>query len=188
MIVSSNEMQFEGGVFQQFCERLGIKQAFTSAYHPQVLWAHRTSLKRSNGESPFSLTYGTKAVLPIEISIPTKRTRRVDTTQNEKDLRINLEVLEERREIAAIREATYKKKLEQYYNKKVKSSTFNPGDYVLRLNSASQVEYTGKMGPTWEGPYKVLEANGKGAYVLSTLKGRIIPRTWNKVNLQKYYM
>ncbi|GJR28755.1 reverse transcriptase domain-containing protein [Tanacetum coccineum] len=133
---------------------------------PQVLWAHRTSPKRSNGESPFSLTYGTEAVLLIEISIPTKRTKKVDLTQNEKDLRINLEVLEERRETAAIREATYKKKLKKYYNKKAMPSTYKPEDYVLRLNSASKVEYTGKMGPTWEGPYKVLESNGTGAYVL----------------------
>ncbi|GJZ07331.1 reverse transcriptase domain-containing protein [Tanacetum coccineum] len=146
---------------------------------PQVLWAHRTRPKRSNRESPFSLTYETKAISPIEISIPTKRTRKIDPIQNEKDLRINLEVLEERREIAAIREAAYKKKLEKYYNKKVKPSTFKSGDYMLWLNSASQVEYTRKMGPTWEGPYKVLEADGKGAYVLSKLKERVIPRTWN---------
>nr|GEX98159.1 reverse transcriptase domain-containing protein [Tanacetum cinerariifolium] len=102
---------------------------------------------------------------------------------NKKDLRINLEVLKERREIAAIREAGYKKKLEKYYKKKARPSTYKRGDYVLRLNNASKMEYTGKMGPTWEGPYKVLEAEGIGAYVLSTLKGRIIPTTWNRVNL-----
>ncbi|GJR72932.1 reverse transcriptase domain-containing protein [Tanacetum coccineum] len=210
MIVSDNGTQFEEGVFPQFCERLKIKQAFTSVYHPQgngltevtnkeivkgiekrlgithkgwvdellqVLWAHGTSLKRSNGESPFSLTYETEAVLTIEISIPIKRTRKEDPTQNEKDLRINLKVLEERTEIAAVMEVAYKKKLEQYYNNKVRPSTYKLGNYVLRLNSASKVEYMGKMGPTWEGPYKVLEADGKGAYVLSTLKGRIILRT-----------
>ncbi|GJR28678.1 hypothetical protein Tco_1104910 [Tanacetum coccineum] len=131
---------------------------------------------------------GTEAVMLIEISIPTKRTKRVDPTQNKKDLKINLEILEERREIAAIREAAYKKKLKRYYNKKVRPSTYKPGDYVLRLNSSSKAEYTGKMGLTWEGPNKVLEAGGTGAYVLSNLKGRVIPRTWNRVNLQKYYM
>ncbi|GJR06850.1 reverse transcriptase domain-containing protein [Tanacetum coccineum] len=111
MIVSDNGTRFEEGVFPQFCERLKIKQALTSVYHPQgngltevknkeifkgiekrlirtqkgwvdelpqVLWAHRTSPKKSNEESAFSLTYGTEAVLPIEISIPTKRTRKVD--------------------------------------------------------------------------------------------------------------
>ncbi|GJY07479.1 reverse transcriptase domain-containing protein [Tanacetum coccineum] len=31
-----------------------------------VLWAHRTMIKSSNGETPFSLTYGTEAVIPVE--------------------------------------------------------------------------------------------------------------------------
>ncbi|GJV58720.1 reverse transcriptase domain-containing protein [Tanacetum coccineum] len=168
MIVSDNEKQFKEGVFPQFCERLEIKQALTlmkvtnkeivkeiekrlGRTHkgwvdelPQVLWAHRTNPKRSNGESPFSLTYGTEVVMPIEISIPTKRTKRVDPTQNEKDLKINLEILEERREIAAIREAAYKEKLERYYNKKIRPSTYKPGDYVLLLNSASKKNTQGK--------------------------------------------
>ncbi|GJY30397.1 reverse transcriptase domain-containing protein [Tanacetum coccineum] len=38
---------------------------------PKVLWAHRTMKKTSNGETPFSLTYGTEAVIPTEIDMPT---------------------------------------------------------------------------------------------------------------------
>ncbi|GJR36840.1 reverse transcriptase domain-containing protein [Tanacetum coccineum] len=41
---------------------------------PNVLWAHRTTPKMSNGETPFSLAYGTEAVIPAEIGIPTRRT------------------------------------------------------------------------------------------------------------------
>nr|GEU35316.1 reverse transcriptase domain-containing protein [Tanacetum cinerariifolium] len=104
---------------------------YTGPRTPASPMAHKTSPETRNEESPFSLTYGVEAVLPIEISIPTKRTRKVDPTQNDKDLRINLEVLEERREIAAIREAAYKKKIEQYYNKKVRPSKYKPKDYVL---------------------------------------------------------
>nr|GEV49542.1 reverse transcriptase domain-containing protein [Tanacetum cinerariifolium] len=40
---------------------------------PQVLWAHRTTLKSSNGETPFSLVYGLEAVILIEISVETRR-------------------------------------------------------------------------------------------------------------------
>ncbi|GKA06525.1 reverse transcriptase domain-containing protein [Tanacetum coccineum] len=39
-------------------------------------------------------------------------------------------------------------------------STFKPGEYVLRLNSASKAEYQGKIGTTWEGTYIVVEAYG----------------------------
>ncbi|GJQ95698.1 reverse transcriptase domain-containing protein [Tanacetum coccineum] len=70
-----------------------------------VLWAHRTMIKSSNGDTPFSLTYGTEAVIPTEIRIPTFRTAEVDVTKNNEALEINLELLEEKREQAAIREA-----------------------------------------------------------------------------------
>ncbi|GJW49701.1 reverse transcriptase domain-containing protein [Tanacetum coccineum] len=36
-----------------------------------ILWAHQTMLKTSNGETPFSLTYGSEAVIPVEIGMPT---------------------------------------------------------------------------------------------------------------------
>ncbi|GJV03552.1 reverse transcriptase domain-containing protein [Tanacetum coccineum] len=41
---------------------------------PHVLWAHRTMIKSSHGDTPFSLTYGTEAVIPAEIRMPTYRT------------------------------------------------------------------------------------------------------------------
>ncbi|GJU80734.1 reverse transcriptase domain-containing protein [Tanacetum coccineum] len=41
---------------------------------PNVLWAHRTTPKMSNGETPFCLAYGTETVIPAEIGIPTRRT------------------------------------------------------------------------------------------------------------------
>ncbi|XP_071700350.1 uncharacterized protein [Rutidosis leptorrhynchoides] len=34
---------------------------------PKVLWAHRTTPKASTGETPFSLVYGSEAVVPAEI-------------------------------------------------------------------------------------------------------------------------
>ncbi|GKB61676.1 reverse transcriptase domain-containing protein [Tanacetum coccineum] len=72
---------------------------------PHVLWAHRTMIKSSNGDTSFSLTYGTESVIPAEIGMPTLRTAEVDLVQNDEALEINLDLLEERREQAAIREA-----------------------------------------------------------------------------------
>ena len=40
---------------------------------PGVLWAYRTTTKTSTSETPFSLAYGTKAVIPIECGIPSVR-------------------------------------------------------------------------------------------------------------------
>ncbi|GKE13712.1 reverse transcriptase domain-containing protein [Tanacetum coccineum] len=72
---------------------------------PQVLWAHRTTLKSSNSETPFSLVFGSEAVIPIEISMETKRINEFEVRQNEKRHRQELDILKDRREIASIKEA-----------------------------------------------------------------------------------
>ncbi|GKG22203.1 reverse transcriptase domain-containing protein, partial [Tanacetum coccineum] len=95
---------------------------------PHVIWAHRTMIKSSNGETPFSLTYGTEAVIPAEIGMPTLRTAKVDKDSNNEALGINLDLIEERREQAAIQEAKSKQKMEKYYNSRVRGTSFKPGE------------------------------------------------------------
>ncbi|GKE44782.1 reverse transcriptase domain-containing protein, partial [Tanacetum coccineum] len=94
---------------------------------PHVLLAHRTMIKSSNGDTPFPLTYGTKAVIPVEIGMPTYRTAIVDIVRNDDEIRLNLYLLEERRERAAIRKAKAKSKMMRYYNARVRGVTFKPG-------------------------------------------------------------
>ncbi|GKE01182.1 reverse transcriptase domain-containing protein [Tanacetum coccineum] len=155
---------------------------------PHVLLAHRTMIKSSNGDTPFSLTYGTEAVIPAEICMPTLRTTEIDMVKNDEALKINLGLLEERREQAAIREARSKAKMEKYYNSKVRNTSFKPGDLVYRNNDVSHARDSGELGPKWEGPYKVTEAPGKGAYKLRDRDGKLLSRTWNVHNLKKCYM
>ncbi|GKE86371.1 hypothetical protein Tco_1560113 [Tanacetum coccineum] len=134
-------------------------------------------IKSSNRDTPFLLTYGTEAVIPAKIGMPTIRTAEVDLVQNNEALEINLDLLEEKREEAAIREAKSKAKMEKYYNAKVQNTSFKPGDLVYRNNDASRAEDTGKLGPKWEGPYEVSEALGNGAYKLRDRDGKQLPRT-----------
>ena len=44
-----------------------------SAHLTNVLWAYRSSLKTATRFSPFSLIYGTEAISPVELVIPTLR-------------------------------------------------------------------------------------------------------------------
>ncbi|GKC66619.1 reverse transcriptase domain-containing protein [Tanacetum coccineum] len=120
-----------------------------------VLWAHRTMVKSSNEDTLFSLTYGMEAVIPAEIGMPTFRTAELDMAENDEAFQINIEILEEKREQAAITEAKSKRQMEKYYNVKVQNKSFRPGDLVYRNNEASRAEDTGKLGPKWEGPYEV---------------------------------
>nr|GEX07931.1 reverse transcriptase domain-containing protein [Tanacetum cinerariifolium] len=85
-----------------------------------------------------NVTYRTEAVIPTEIRMPTYRTAVVDVVYNDEELRLNLDLLEERRECAAIREAKAKLKMTK------------PGDFVYRSNDASHAVAGGKLGPKWE--------------------------------------
>nr|GEV52376.1 hypothetical protein [Tanacetum cinerariifolium] len=80
---------------------------------PHVLWTNRTMIKSSNRDTPFSLTYRTKAVILAELGMPTLRIAKVDLVGNNEDLEIKLDLLEERREEAAIREAKSKAKMKK---------------------------------------------------------------------------
>nr|GEU63902.1 hypothetical protein [Tanacetum cinerariifolium] len=114
---------------------------------PNVLWAHRTKKKTSNGETPFSLTYGTESVIPVEIGMPTHRTSSLNEKTNDQELHLNLDILDERREITAIRDARYKQHVEKYYNKKVRHVQFKVGEFILMKNEVSRVDNIGKLGP-----------------------------------------
>ncbi|GKE74948.1 reverse transcriptase domain-containing protein [Tanacetum coccineum] len=114
---------------------------------PHVLWAYRIMIKSSHGDTPFSLTYGTEAVIPTEIEMPTYRTTAVDAVHNDEELQINLDLLEEKRECATICEAKAKLTMTKYYNARVRGVTFRPGDFVYRSNVASHAVAEGKLGP-----------------------------------------
>ncbi|GJX48810.1 reverse transcriptase domain-containing protein [Tanacetum coccineum] len=155
---------------------------------PHVMWAHHTMIKSSHGDTPFSLTCGTEAVILAEIGMPTYHTATVDTVHNDEELQLNLDLLEEKRERAAICEFKAKMKMIKYNNARVRDVAFRLGDFVYHSNDASHAAADGKLGPKWEGPYEVTEALGDGAYKLRTIVGADLPQTWNIANLKKCYL
>ncbi|GJX71064.1 hypothetical protein Tco_0308235 [Tanacetum coccineum] len=122
------------------------------------------------------------------IGIPTRRVIQEFDKRNKEALGLNLNLLEEQREITAIREARRKQQVEKYYDQRVHHKQFKVGEFVLRKNELSKVENTGKLGPKWEGPYEVVKTYGTGAYKLRSMDGVEIAHTWHSSNLRKYYM
>nr|GEY53016.1 reverse transcriptase domain-containing protein [Tanacetum cinerariifolium] len=191
-IVSDNDKQFSERANRSVGEgikaRLGEGNKNWQEELPHVLWAHRTVIKSSNDDTSFSLTYETEAVIPAEIRMPTYRTMVVDAVRNDEELWLNLDLLEERRERAAIREAKAKLKMTKYYNARVGGVTFRPGDFVYRSNDTSHTVDGWKLSSKWEGPYEVTKALGDGAYKLRSTDGTILSRTWNIAILKKCYL
>ena len=155
---------------------------------PNVLWAYRTTPKRSTGETSFSLTYGAEAVIPTEVNLCSARVVGFDPVQNDNLMLEHLDWLEECREAATIRLAEYQQRLAQRYNQDVKGREFGAGDLVLRKVVGNMRDVgVGKLAQTREGPYRVTANAGAGAYYLEDLDERPLPRPWNVHNLKKFY-
>ena len=45
----------------------------------------------------------------------------------------------------------------------------------------------GKLGPNWEGPYRITSIAGIGTYNLEDLDEYVILHPWNVNNLRRYY-
>ena len=76
-----------------------------------VLWAYRTTPRRSTEETPFSMSYGAKVVIPIKTGFQTLRTQSFNPSNNDELLKKSLDLIEERRESAMVQLAYYQHKL-----------------------------------------------------------------------------
>ena len=78
---------------------------------PHVLWMYWTTPRRSIGETPFSMTYGVEAIIPLETRFPTLRTSSFTLSNNDRLLGKSLDLIEKQRENAMIQLAYYQHKL-----------------------------------------------------------------------------
>ena len=69
-----------------------------------------------------------------------------------------LDLLEEKCDLATLRTASYKRRSERYFNSKVKEKRFKKGDLMLRKVLPNMKEVNvGVIGPNWEGLYSIAE-------------------------------
>ena len=134
------------------------------------------------------MTYGAKAVIPLENGFPTMRSSAFTSDGNNQPLKKNLDLIEERRENAMVQLAYYQHKLKQGYDMNVKLRPLTPGDLVLRkVVGNTKNPAWGKLGPNQEGPYRITLVVGVGAYYLKDLDERTVLHPWNVNNLKMYY-
>ena len=72
-----------------------------------ILWAYRTMARTPTRENILRLTYGTEAVIPVEVEVTNIKREVFDDESNGDHLRINLDCLDEVREKISIRMMKY---------------------------------------------------------------------------------
>ena len=149
-----------------------------------VIWTYQTTPCRSTGETPFSMTYGVETVIPLETRFPKLRTSLFTQNNNDNLLEKSLDLVKEQRENIMVQLTYYQQKLKQGYDSSVKLRPLNLGDLVLRkVVGTSKNSAWGKLGPNWEGLYRITLVAGVGAYFLEDLDEKVMLRPWNVNNL-----
>ena len=69
---------------------------------PNVLWAYKTTAR-----TPFRLTYGTEAVILVEVGVTSTKQAAFSKEGNDEKLRLNLDCLDEVRDKASSRMTKY---------------------------------------------------------------------------------
>ncbi|KAK1691819.1 hypothetical protein QYE76_008516 [Lolium multiflorum] len=82
-----------------------------------------------------------------------------------------------------------KARVARAYNKKVRPKEFQVGDLVWEavLPLGTKDKAYGKWSPNWHGPYKVVQALKRNAYMLEQLDGVKFPVAINGQHLKKYF-
>ncbi|XP_056687960.1 uncharacterized protein [Spinacia oleracea] len=84
---------------------------------PMILWPDRTTPKTATNHTPFSLVFGCEAVIPPEVELPTARSSFMAPGMNDSVLAHDIVTVDELREAALVRMASYQQAIPSSYNK-----------------------------------------------------------------------
>ncbi|XP_050914749.1 uncharacterized protein LOC127129640 [Lathyrus oleraceus] len=157
----------------------------------QILWACRTLPKEVTNSTPFRLTFGHNAILPVEICLQSVKVQRQNDLQSEQywDMMFDeLAYLDEERLAATEMLIRQKECVAKLYNRKVREKTLTDNDYVWKvIFPIDRRDLTlGKWSPKWEGPFQVTRTYANNAYEIKELGGDQRVLRVNGKYLKKY--
>ena len=124
---------------------------------PETLWFYRTTSQTATSETSFAMAYGAEAMIPVEVRLPSPRHLHFDEVTNDDLCRVDLDLQDERHADSQLHLAVHQWKMARYYNSKVRGRNFYVNDFVLKkVFQANRAVEAGTLGPTWEGPYKII--------------------------------
>ncbi|XP_049373980.1 uncharacterized protein LOC125839036 [Solanum verrucosum] len=137
------------------------------------------------------ILYGTEAVIPTEVEIPSLRIIQeaelgdVDWIRKRID---QLTLIDEKIMVVVCHGQLYRQRMIRAFHKRVRTRIFEVGQLVLKRIFPHQDDYKGKFAPNWQGPYMVRKVLSGGALVLSEMDGTEWPKPINSDAVKRYYV
>ena len=116
-----------------------------------------------------------QGLIPLEVGFPTLSTSFFTPYNNDQLLEKILDLVDERREATMVQLAYYQQKLKQGYDTGMRARPLAPGDLVLRkvVGTTKNLSW-GKLGPNWEGPYRITSVAGIDTYFSEDLDENVV--------------
>jgi len=145
---------------------------------PAVLFAYRTRKQESTQMTPFFLTTGRKARLPVD------EHQEITLVDRVKYIIEKLPIIRNQAK-ETIKES--QKKQKEYHDKKYQiKQNFDIGDKVLYYIASKDRQWSGKLDEKWKGPYYIHEILVNGSYKIKELTGQVLKTPVNGELLKKY--
>ncbi|XP_070032581.1 uncharacterized protein [Nicotiana tomentosiformis] len=139
----------------------------------------------------YMLVYGTKAVIPAWVEIPSLRVIQEAMLDDTEWIRVRQEqlmLINKKRIDAVCHGQLYQNRMASAFNKRVKPRQFTPGLLFLKKIFPHQEEAKGKFAPNWKGPYVVHRVLSGGDLILEETDVRINRKPINLDAIKRYYV
>ncbi|XP_070019463.1 uncharacterized protein [Nicotiana sylvestris] len=154
-------------------------------------FGYRTTVRTLVGATPYMLVYGTEAVIPAEVEIPSLRIIVEAEIEDNEWVKTRLEeltLIDEKRMVAVCHRQLYQQRMARAYNKKVRPRNFEVGQLVLRHILPHHQEAKGKFAPNWKGLYIIRKILPRGALYLGDIEGNDPDTAVNADAVKRYYV
>ncbi|XP_059310184.1 uncharacterized protein LOC132061367 [Lycium ferocissimum] len=115
---------------------------------PYALLGYRMTTRTSTGATPYLLAYGTEAVIPAEVEIPSLRIIQEAELKDAEWVKTRYEqlaMIEEKRMVAVCHEQLYRQRMSRAFNKRVRTRLFQIKQLVLKRVFPHQEKYKGEF-------------------------------------------
>nr|XP_009797763.1 PREDICTED: uncharacterized protein LOC104244133 [Nicotiana sylvestris] len=156
---------------------------------PFALLGYRTTVRTSVRAMPYLLVYGTEAVVPAKVEIPSLPIIVEAEIEDDEWVKTRLEqltMIDEKRMATICQGQLYQQRMIRAYIKKVLPRKFEVGKLVLRRILPHHEEEKGKFSPNRKSPYIIKRVLPRGALYLGDIERNDTEAAVNANAVKKY--